>query len=813
MYSLFKMNAQSSSNMNYSNSPATIWQDGMVSGNGEMGIIICGDAHNERIVLNNEFLYEFLGVEDIEPPFIANVMPEVKRLIKEGRYKEAKALTLIESSKKGHTEIIWTDPYHPAAELSIEQDFDGKVKDYKRSTNYKSGVLNVNWKADGIKYERDFFVSRHDNVIVGRLKASKKGKINAEFSLQHLIDTLAIKNNMRTPEIEKNVKKANPLIWNDLVAPYIEPAEYKVQDNGLIFRVKYQVNDRGYEVFALIRNKGGKLKHRINSIEVTNSDEVEVLSRVVPLDDYTLSTINEIENELNLLDSYDSLLESHCSIHSEMYDRINLSLDKKAFDSKFKDGSNEYLLEDQLQLDEINPYLLEKLFNMGRYTLISSSGSNPPNLMGIWNGEWRPAWSGDFTTDANVNLQISSANLANLPEAVDSYMSMLERICEDWEVNAFKLYGCRGYLAPPRTAGRRGFLTHFDSFPGHYWTAGAGWLLLPCYEYYQCSGDKEFLHNRLLPMMEKVALFYEDFLDTYDENGHFLFAPSYSPENDAQLVSGDKESAVANATMDLAVAKEILSNLITIYEEEGLSSPKLVLWNNMLSKMPPYLINNDGALKEWARKDLGDNYDHRHISHLYPVWPGLEIYPEKGELFDAACVAIEKRGRGNGSAHGLAHTALIATRLKMSDLVYSNLLYLLKEDYIYKSLFTSHNPHREIFNSDALHSIPAVVLEMLVYSRPGMIELIPALSENLPKGKVSGVMCRTKAKVNSLSWDMNKKTADADIVSTVDQDISIVLDKSLKEVKVNGKPVSFTGNIANVPFEKGQVYNIQMKWN
>ncbi|NMH86305.1 glycosyl hydrolase family 95 catalytic domain-containing protein [Flavivirga algicola] len=791
---------------NTSEAPASRWQDALVSGNGEMGIMVHGNPQDEKIIFNHEFLYEYIGTESVKPPDIGDIMSKAKQLIKAEKYAEAKSDILTHAKTRGYQDILWTDPYHPACVLNLNQKFQGEVSNYERSLNYENGEIMIRWNAGDSQYRRTSFVSRSDNVIATQIISNKEKNVTVSFALAHQFDENQSKADKESG-IEKNIKMLFPDRWKQLNTPLIEDPESKITSNWLSFRSKYQLIDRGYEVLVYIKNKGGVLTTKGDEIIIEDADEVEVLAKVMPVEPYSKSVIADARKTIESMPPYNILLKKHAEVHGEMFNRVTLNLDKTGF----SDGSNEALITGQKQQDVINTYLLEKVFNMGIYGLISSSGKNPPNLMGIWNGSWRPRWSGDFTLDANVNLQISAANLANQKEAIDSYMTLLERIAPDWEVNAKNLFGCRGYVSGTRTSGRHNFHTHFGNWPGNYWTAGAEWLLLPCFEYYQCTGDKAFLLNRLYPMMKKTALFYEDFLDMYDENDKYLIGPSYSPENNAVLPNGERMGAVANATMDIAVIRELLTNLITINNELNLKEEKVTLWKDMLQKLPPYLINDDGALKEWAHPNLGEYYNHRHISHLYPVWPGLEISPEKETLFKAANVAIEKRGRGNGSAHGLAHTALIATRLKKADLVYGNLLFLMKNDYLYNSLVTSHNPG-VIYNTDALHSIPSVIMEMLVFSKPGVIEFLPALSEKLSKGSISGVLCRTQAKVENLEWDMDGKTMTAKVSSGKQQSITFQLRKTIISAKVNGKVISPNGDTFPVDFEAGETKTIELTW-
>ena len=262
--------------------------------------------------------------------------------------------------------------------------------------------------------------------------------------------------------------------------------------------------------------------------------------------------------------------------------------------------------------------------------------------------------------------------------------------------------------------------------------------------------------------------------------------------------------------MDIAAAKEAIKNLIAVCEELNIENENIQHWKAMLNKMPPYLVNSDGALKEWASNDLEDNYNHRHVSHLYPVWPGLEINPEENHRHFSRQPKLQrkKRGRGNGSAHGLAHMALIGSRLKMDELVYGNLLFMLKNDYVYRGLFTSHNPN-QIFNADMLNSLPAVVMEMLLYSRPGVIELLPACSSKLTKGAITGIKCRTQATVENLEWDFIHKKIKATISSDKNQSIEFMYRKGFKDVKCSIPINNKTENAFFVELEKGKPINLE----
>ncbi|MCP4638956.1 MAG: glycoside hydrolase family 95 protein, partial [bacterium] len=215
---------------------------------------------------------------------------------------------------------------------------------------------------------------------------------------------------------------------------------------------------------------------------------------------------------------------------------------------------------------------------------------------------------------------------------------------------------------------------------------------------------------------------------------------------------------------------------------------------------------------EWAHPDLDDDYDHRHLSHLYPLWPGHEINPEDTpDLYSAARKAAHLRKMGNESAHGLMHMGLVAARLKDDAIISRNLSHLLTNDYLYSSLVTSHNPKHRIYNVDASCSLPAIVLEMLVYSRPGIVEVLPALPETLSKGSVSGVLCRGQVRVDVLTWDTDANAVDIKLTSSKDQEITLIYRKGIKALSMDGAGVRANGDRATLRLKAGQQHILQLQ--
>jgi hypothetical protein len=299
---------------------------------------------------------------------------------------------------------------------------------------------------------------------------------------------------------------------------------------------------------------------------------------------------------------------------------------------------------------------------------------------------------------------------------------------------------------------------------------------------YLVTGDIDFLRNRVFPALRELALFYEDFLTETDKNGNYIFVPSISPEN---LPASTEPSGpvLVNATMDIAVCREVLTNLIQASEVLGLDAESVPKWKAMLAKMPPYLLELDGTLKEWAWPTLQERYVHRHVSHLYGAWPGDEIDPDRTpQLARAALIAGRRRTFDTLATAVTGQTlaafarcdrALVGARLKDNVSVDLQLRQLLEQGYVSESLRCSREPYGEAL-PDAQNGIPAIVMEMLLYSRPGVIEVLPALPPSLPKGSINGMLARTFARIDKLSWDMDARTVELTITSFRKQDASLV---------------------------------------
>jgi len=287
-----------------------------------------------------------------------------------------------------------------------------------------------------------------------------------------------------------------------------------------------------------------------------------------------------------------------------------------------------------------------------------------------------------------------------------------------------------------------------------------------------------------------LAQFYENFLTVTGKDGNYIFVPSISPEN-MPARSASPGPTLINATMDIAVCREVLSNLITACETLEIEADNVTKWKSILAKLPPYLLEMDGTLKEWAWPSIQEHYSHRHISHLYGAWPGDEIDPDRTpqlarsaeianrrRTFDAMSTAVAGETL---AAYARCHRALVGARLKDNIIVDTQLRQLIEQGQVSTALRCSREPYG-LPVPDAQGGIPAIMMEMLAYSRPGVIEVLPALPQSLVKGSINGMLARTCARIDKLSWDMQERTVDITITSVKKQEITLIARYGIEDI-------------------------------
>ncbi|MGA3170437.1 MAG: glycoside hydrolase N-terminal domain-containing protein [Chthoniobacteraceae bacterium] len=744
------------------------WSNAFLSGNGKMGIMVFGDPLNETVIFNDRGFNLSNGTERSFATISATDLKTIRDQCAAGDFADADHLAATAPQYNGGGD----GARHPGYGMFIAIPPAGAPRDYSRTCDFRTGEIIVRWTDNRGAWVRRAFVSRADDVDVQWLTAPSGGNLTCTIQLS----------------TAPGMGLPSELSWTASATPGL-----------LTLHAKYKPDlDAGYEGVTRAIVTGGASHVEGDVLHVDGARSILLLSRTAKYVDHCEDHWNSNDLQKSLADlpaDYDLLLRRHVAIHGAIYDRVKIDLGASAAE---RAKTNEELLEEQKSLAAPVPALWERIFDAGRYYFLSaSSEETPPDLLGLWTGDCRAGWGGFYTLDANLNLQVGGGNIGDMPEAMEGYFKINEAWRKDFETNARKLLGCRGLLACGNSPGpQTGLMADISEYyPYQYATGEEGWLLYPFWEHYLITGDKAFLRDRLYPLLREMGEFYQDFLVNKDAQGKYIFAGSVSPENQPPNLH---VSLVNNSVFDISGAKFILSTLIKTCNILGLDQGPgggVETWTRILNQFPPYLVNSDGALKEWAWPGLDDDYGHRHSSHLLPAWPYREITPEADPaLFRAARTALAKKDEHDITAgHGILHDGFIAAVLKNDVSVRDKLLRLTRRGFYFSSLFTSHNPDHGIFCADTCNAVPGIMMEMLVSSEPGRLEFLPALPAELQTGSISGVKGRNRVTVKNLEWDRAGKKVSAVIRSDINQKITLIerdgIEKIASTASVTASPL------------------------
>ena len=724
--------------------PASTWRDALPCGNGRLGALLYGRVAQERILLNHERLYT--DGKTLPLPDTSGEVPTIRRLLGEGRYLEANDYLTKRWRELGYQ--VKTARYQPGPLLHLRHATAEAFSGYRRKLDFATGEARVEWKDGNRVCLRRLFVSRVDHCMV--LEESVEGgrvDLALGWGVQDA-DESADDDGISIPVRQSVVYR------HGVGALAVQVAD----DGGLTYHAILRFTTDGE-----VRRDGGN-----GMIRITGARRLAVAATVergaLP-DDWTARAAL-----LPAPAEYTNLLQRHVRRHAELYQQVRLQLDAPA-----KPRDNESLMLDAYG-GRVGDEMVAMLFNFGRYLLISSvaRGSLPPNLQGIWNGDYQPPWNCAFFFNENMQMKYWQALPGGLGEMLLPLFDLLESRMDDFRTNARNMFGCRGILPPlfmtPECGLKKNPQSHVQ-----YWTGSGGWLAQYYYDYWLYTGDEDFLRDRAIPFMREVAHFYEDFF-VEGPDGCLLSSPSNSPENfpGGHVHEGRGLRVCVNATMDFAIARELLGNLIEACGRLSVHTDEIESWRGMLTKFPPYRINGDGAMAEWLHDALKDNYHHRHLSHIYPVFPGFEITEESDpDLYRACETALEKRlciGLQEQTGWSLAHLACAFARMGRGNRAL-NALELITRSTLGVNGFTYHNDWRGMgvtmnirkgrhaaFQVEANMGWTAAVLEMMLFCDGKRLKILPALPARWKKGSIGTIRCRGGYSVR-LSWDREEGRA------------------------------------------------------
>ncbi len=786
------------------------WFDGMVSGNGENGVVCSGSPYSDTHIYQN---IHFL-MPSRDPRYTPD---EVTGELHDARQAVINYDDTWDVNGRNRT---FSYAFHPAHVLRLDST-RFPYFDYIRWTDYETAEVGVKYADILGKWERVTFTSREDNVTITKISKSSLGaKINMTLSVD---DCYSMRGFGRGDEVNMQYKKLVDEDCNYIaqIAHYPSYENSELKDGGYCGLTKVIVVDGKKERAVLGETNDTENVAKDENVAIKISDASEVYLITKSDRTHNMGKFEDFKDAENyaLLDelygyttavakkytvdgkfSYDKALAPHTQKQSALFNAVKFNLG----DSEYENLSNEHLIALQQQSKKLETAMIERAYNQGRYAQICCAGSTFSRLCGMWTGEWNSGWRGIYTMDANVNLQSAGMNTGNIYDAGIGYIKFVLKQIPDWEENAAKTYGMTDAIqVPVNTDGDRAMMVEYDKwYPFQYWNAGASWMLLPIYEFWQCYGNTTIEFNGenldlekdiLLPLLTKQANFwaqlctpeyytdvngkacYEEGKAQLNEGEKYIIIPSYSPEN-APL--GYTSTITANATMDVSAARDGLRmtiNMENVVKSEGYEE-RIAKWEALSELLPDYEYDESGALCEWAMDEYEENNKHRHISHLYAAWPAFETQGNQA-LTDACNQAIANRNRENEgeddiASHGWVHKALVAARLKNADSVYNSLYTLMSDHIYYTSMMTDHNTHDGwgVFCTDTSFGTIGIINEMLLYSNDGVIEALPALPYEWNEGCIKGLRARTNAEVD-LEW--NSDTVTVTVTSDKAQTIKV----------------------------------------
>lgn len=696
----------------YYTQPAEKWEETLPVGNGSLGAMIWGGTQKECLGLNEESIWSgYYRDKNNEKAY--EHLEHCRRLVEEEQYVEAEELI------KEHMLGEYNESYLPLGNLYLEYTHSNQITNYNRSLNLEDSIARIHYEADGNCYSREYFASYPHKVIFMNLSCDKPImdlKITFQSEIQH----------------DANYKQEGISIKGKC-PEHVDPS-YVQQDNPIIQGTKGMDFSAELSVFSC----DGTIQVQEGALHIQNASRVVLAFQAVQM------------GHFNKAETYESIKETHRKDYKMIFDKVQLYLGEQ-----LEIPTNERLA--RLKRGEKDNGLYALYFQYGRYLLISSSrkGSLPSNLQGIWNWEMRAPWSSNWTTNINTQMNYWHAQTCNLGECLPPYFELLKRICEEGKKTAKIHYNCRGFVHHHNAdywcnTNPVGLVYGTEKGEGGcatwaMWQMGGAWLTSELFKHYEYSLDENFLKDTAYPILKEAVLFLIDWM--YEYKGEYVTCPSTSPEN-RFCTKDNKTSAIGmSSAMDLTLIREVFENFRKTCAILKMEDELLEVIDERLAKLTPFKIGKKGQLLEWHEEFPESEPGHRHISHLYGLFPS-ELFEGDETLTNACKRSLQLRIENGGGYTGWSCAWILNMFAILEDKENAyHFLKILLTRSSYDNLWDAHPP----FQIDGNFGGTAGIANMLVQDRKGKLKILPALPPDFTEGYVKGLRIKNNKSID-ISW-------------------------------------------------------------
>jgi alpha-L-fucosidase 2 len=793
--------------------PATKWPDALPVGNGRLGAMVFGNPALERIQLNEESIWDGEPGRNRSNPNAGEAVPKIRELLFAGRIAEAEALAV-----SGMLSVPQRMPcYQTLGDLHLDFAAMGlkpetRVDDFRLELDLDTGICTTSFTHNGVSFEREIFSSAPDQVIVMRLTASRPGALSFTANLDRpgptAFQTASTGN-------DSLVLEAKALPVNDNPGPPV-----KERQVGVGFHAR---------LLAVASGSAKAVTSEAAALQIERADAVTLLidcatsyrypaaggERLAVLEGDPARMKAAVTRNLTAAAKrpYAQLRARHVTAHQGLFRRAEISLGPDPNVAMPTDVRVQRIKQGGEDI-----HLLPIYFQFGRYMLLSSSrpGTLAANLQGIWNESVDPPWGSKYTVNINAEMNYWLAERANLAECHAPLFALLRTTQASGQKTAQTYYQARGTVVHHNTDiwGDSGPI---DGLGGGIWAMGSTWMSLQLWDHFDYGGDTTFLRQQALPTLRENAMFLLDYLLTAPAGtpyaGMLVTGPSCSPENKYLLPNGKAYNLCMGPTMDIAITRAVLSRFVEASTRAGAAqTDEVVRAQQALERLPAYRITHDGRLQEWPEDYADQEPGHRHISHLFGLFPEAQITPQTTpELARAARVTLDKRLAAGSGSTGWSRSWIVncMARLEDGDAAYANLLELFRQCTRHNLFDVCGLKENSPFQIDGNLGAPSGMCEMLLQSHGGVLRLLPALPKAWPDGEFRGLRARGGLEVD-LGWQSGRATA-ASLRASQDGKVTLAAPKgqTIRGVLEGGKAVSVAAD-GTFLARRGSVYNVEL---